>query len=234
MKKKNYSAAYKLEVALAALKGDLTQAQLSSKYELHATQIINWKKQAIEAMKMVFGGKLKRDKLAQENGKEQAKLYEEIGRLKVELDWLKKNLTLNCRAKKMLIDANHSSIPIARQCDLLGLSRSSYYDQYTQANDTAEKLMRLIDERYTEYPFEGSRRIAIWLQRNGHEISRDQVRYLMRKMGLKAIYPKPNTSAKNRFEHAIYPCLLNKVCVYYPNQVWCSDITYIRMKHGHI
>ena len=90
MKKKNYSAAYKLEVALAALKGDLTQAQLSSKYELHSTQITNWKKQAIEAIKMVFAGKLKPDKLAQENGKEQAKLYEEIGRLKVELDWLKK------------------------------------------------------------------------------------------------------------------------------------------------
>lgn len=90
MKKKNYSAAYKLEVALAALKGDLTQAQLSSKYELHSTQITNWKKQAIEAIKMVFGGKLKPDKLAQENEKEQAKLYEEIGRLKIELDWLKK------------------------------------------------------------------------------------------------------------------------------------------------
>ena len=106
-----------------------------------------------------------------------------------------------------------------RQCDLLGLSRSSYYYQYAQANDATEKLMRLIDERYTEYPFEGSRRIAIWLQRNGHEVSRDQVRYLMRKMGLQAIYPKPNISAKSRFEHVIYPYLLNKVCVYYPNQV---------------
>jgi putative transposase len=134
----------------------------------------------------------------------------------------------------MLIDVDHSTISIARQCDLLGLSRSSYYYQYAQSNDATEKLMRFIDERYTEYPFEGSRRISIWLQRNGHAVSRDQVRYLMRKMGLKAIYPKPNTSAKSRFEHVIYPYLLNKVCVYYPNQVWCSDITYIRMKHGHI
>ena len=90
MKKKTYTAAYKLEVALAALKGDLTQAQLSSKYGLHSTQITNWKKQATEAIKMVFSGRLEPDKSTQSHEKEQAKLYEEIGRLKVELDWLKK------------------------------------------------------------------------------------------------------------------------------------------------
>ena len=56
----------------------------------------------------------------------------------------------------------------------------------------------------------------------------------MEKMGVQTVYPKPNTSIKSRIEHLLYPYLLNKVCVYYPNQVWCSDITYIRMKHGHI
>lgn len=134
----------------------------------------------------------------------------------------------------MLVDPCHTVISIARQCELLGLFRSSYYYQYKGISKATEVLMRLIDERYTAYPCEGSRRIMKWLHRQCHPISRDQVRYLMAKMGLQAIYPKPNTSAKSLLEHRIYPYLLDKVCVYYPNQVWCTDITYIRMKHGHI
>jgi putative transposase len=95
-------------------------------------------------------------------------------------------------------------------------------------------LMRLIDERYTKYPHEGSRKIMQNLNKQGYDVTRNQVRYLMNKMGLQTIYPKPNTSAKSRDEHKIYPYLMKSICVYYPNQVWCSDITYIRMKHGHI
>ncbi len=89
-KKKQHSAVFKTEVALATIRGDLTQAQISSKYEIHATQITTWKKQAVEAIKLIFSGKLSPDKQAAHEQKEQAKLYEEIGRLKVELDWLKK------------------------------------------------------------------------------------------------------------------------------------------------
>ena len=89
-KKKSYTALFKTEVALATIKSDLTHAQISSKYELHSTQIIKWKKLAVEAMKLVFSGKLAPDKNKQSVQKEQSKLYEEIGRLKVELDWLKK------------------------------------------------------------------------------------------------------------------------------------------------
>lgn len=134
----------------------------------------------------------------------------------------------------MLIDPTHKKISIARQCELLDLSRSSYYYRYKPISDHAEYLMRLIDERYTLHPQEGSRRITKWLARQGHNVTRDQVRYLMTRMGLRAIYPKPNTSAKSRQEHKVYPYLLDDVCIYYPNQVWCSDITYIRLKHGHI
>ncbi len=126
----------------------------------------------------------------------------------------------------MLIDPAHHKISVARQCELLVLSRSSYYYQYKPVSEHAEQLMRLIDERYTLHPQEGSRRIMRWLARQGHDVTRDQVRYLMARMGLRAIYPKPNTSAKSRQEHKIYPYLLDDVCVYYPNQVWCSDITY--------
>ena len=81
---------FKTEVAVAAIKGELTQAQISSKYEIHSTQITNWKKQAVEAIKQLFSSKLPPDKKDSNEQKEQSKLYEEIGRLKVELDWLKK------------------------------------------------------------------------------------------------------------------------------------------------
>ena len=134
----------------------------------------------------------------------------------------------------MLIDPSNSNISIARQCQLIGLYRSTYYYQYKGTNEETETLMCLIDERYTAHPYEGSRRIMTWLARKGHDVTRNQIIYLMAKMGLQAIYPKPNTSAASRQEHKVYPYLLNDVCVYYPNQVWCSDITYIRMKHGHI
>ncbi len=89
-KKKTHSALFKYEVALAAIKSELTQAQLSSKYEIHSTQINSWKKQAVEAIKQLFAGKILPDKKNISELKEQSQLYEEIGRLKIELDWLKK------------------------------------------------------------------------------------------------------------------------------------------------
>ena len=89
-KKTVHSAMFKTEVAIAAIKAELTQAQISSKYEIHSTQITNWKKQAVSAIKQLFASKLPPDKKDSNEQKDQSKLYEEIGRLKVELDWLKK------------------------------------------------------------------------------------------------------------------------------------------------
>ena len=233
-KKKSHSAAFKYEVSVVAIKGELTQSQISSKYEIHSSQITNWKKQALEAIKQLFSGKLPPGKQDLLDEKEKSKPYEEIGRLKVELDWMKKNLILSCKDKKMLIEPNNPDISIVRQCQLLGLNRSVYYYQYKGIDEHTENLMRLIDERYTARPDEGSRKIMVYLNNLGYDVTRNQVKYLMDKMGLQAIYPKPNTSAKSRQEHKIYAYLLNDICVYYRNEVWCSDITYIRMKHGHI
>lgn len=89
-KKKSHSAALKYEVSVVAIKGELTQSQISSKYEIHSSQITNWKKQALEAIKQLFSGKLPPGKQDLLDEKEKSKLYEEIGRLKVELDWMKK------------------------------------------------------------------------------------------------------------------------------------------------
>jgi len=120
---------------------------------------------------------------------------------------------------------------VRRQCELLGLNRSSWY--YEPAPETAEnlRLMRLIDEEYTAHPFFGSRRLTVRLIGQGEEVNRKRVQRLMRLMGLEAIYPKPKLSAAGR-GHRIYPYLLRDVKVVRPDQVWSTDITYVPMTAG--
>jgi putative transposase len=122
-------------------------------------------------------------------------------------------------------------LSIRRQCELLGLSRSSFY--YEPAGVSVEdlRLMRLIDEQYTARPFYGSRRMAVWLGQRGEEVNRKRVQRLMRIMGLEAIYPKPRLSLAGQ-GHRIYPYLLRGVKVERRDQVWSTDITYIPMASG--
>ena len=120
---------------------------------------------------------------------------------------------------------------IRRQCELLGLNRSTLY--YEPASETEEnlKLMRLIDEEYTRHPFKGSRRIAVWLrEEKGEEVNRKRVQRLMRLMGLEAISPKPNLSAPSG--HKVYPYLLRGVKIERPDQVWSTDITDVGRPSG--
>ena len=93
--------------------------------------------------------------------------------------------------------------------------------------------MRLIDEEYTRHPFYGTRRLTAWLRRNGHGVNHKRISRLMHKMGIQAIYPKPNLSNGSK-EHKKYPYLLKGLKIDHPNQVWSTDITYIRMKHGFV
>ena len=131
----------------------------------------------------------------------------------------------------MLIDADHPELSVRRQCELLELNRSSLY--YEPAEETPENLalMRLIDKEYTAHPFYGSRKIALWLGRQGHEVNRKRVQRLMRLMGLEAIYPKPKLSLAGR-GHKVYPYLLRDVAIERVDQVWSTDITYIPMPLG--
>ena len=86
---------------------------------------------------------------------------------------------MNCRDKKLLVDPANTEISVSRQCELLGLNRSSYYYQYRGISDRVETIMRLIDERYTECPCEGSRRIMKWLERQGYkELSENKLKDL--------------------------------------------------------
>ena len=146
---------------------------------------------------------------------------------------LKKNLDLTLEQKRMAIEPGNNQIPICRQCELLGLSRSSLY--YKPCRDTQynEQLMKLIDEQYIETPFYGIAKMTEWLARQGHCVNHKRVRRLMRQMGLEAIYPrrKRGLSLQDK-QHKIYPYLLRDVQITRPDQVWSADITYVRMYRG--
>jgi putative transposase len=132
-----------------------------------------------------------------------------------------------------LIDPGNAMITITRQCDLLGLARSSYY--YSSERDDSYNLylMNLIDEQFTRTPFYGVEKMTAWLRRQGQEVNRKRVRRLMRLMGLEAIYPKQRLSLPNQ-AHKKYPYLLRNLAIVHPDHVWCADITYIRMLHGFV
>ena len=120
---------------------------------------------------------------------------------------------------------------IRRQCELLGLNRSSFY--YEPATETIEnlRLMRRIDEQYLKTPFYGSRRMAVVLASEGEEVNRKRVQRLMGLMGLEAIHPGPRTTVRNS-DHKVYPYLLRGVKIERRDQVWSSDITDIPMHQG--
>jgi len=122
-------------------------------------------------------------------------------------------------------------LSVRRQCELLGLSRSSL--SYEPGGEAAEdlRLMRRIDEQYTARPFYGSRRMTIRLNEQGEGVNRKRVQRLMRVMGLEAIYPKPRLSLAGK-GHRIYPYPLRGVTVGRRDQVWCTDITYVPMPSG--
>ena len=133
--------------------------------------------------------------------------------------------------KRALVEAAHPQLSVARQCQLLGLSRSTLYYQPAQQTQENLALMRLIDQEYTRCPFYGSRRWRAWLRDQGHQVNRKRVQRLMRLMGIEAIYPKPRLSVVDR-QHKVYPYLLRGVAVVRPDQVWSADITYVPLSCG--
>jgi putative transposase len=131
------------------------------------------------------------------------------------------------------VEPGHAEISIRRQCELLGVSRAGLY--YAPLGESQENLqvMRLLDEQYTRAPFYGSRKMTEWLRTKGFEINRKRVARLMELVGIEAVYPKPKLSQPGE-DHKIYPYLLGGVEVSRINQVWSTDITYIRMAQGFL
>jgi putative transposase len=132
-----------------------------------------------------------------------------------------------------LVEPEHPELSIVRQCDLLGLPRSSYYYAPSLAYEEDLLLKRLLDEQYTRTPFYGSRRMTAWLAQQGHAVNRKRVVRLLAEMGLQAVYPRRGQSQPAP-GHRIYPYLLRGVKVERVGQVFSTDLTYIRMRRGFV
>jgi putative transposase len=132
-----------------------------------------------------------------------------------------------------LVERDHPKISVRRQCELLGIHRSGLY--YEPVGESAENLllMRMLDEQYTRTPFYGSRKMTEWLTTQGRAVNRKRVTRLMELLGIEAVYPKPKLSQPGD-GHRIYPYLLRGATVDRVNQVWSTDITYIRMAEGFL
>ena len=132
-----------------------------------------------------------------------------------------------------MIDPDEPRLSIVRQCELVSISRSSFYFEGKGESPLNLTLMRLIDEQFLQTPFYGSRQMARWLRRQGYRVGRKRVRRLMRKIGLMPIYQAPKTRSAHP-DHKVYPYLLRGMTIDRPNQVWCADITYIPMRRGFL
>jgi len=132
-----------------------------------------------------------------------------------------------------MIEPRHPSLPVSRQCVLVGISRSAWYSPAKGESALNLALMRLIDAQFLETPWYGSRQMTRHLRRQGHVVGRKRVRRLMAKMGLAAVYQRPRTTVPHP-DHRTWPYLLRNMVIDRSDQVWCADITYIPMRRGFL
>jgi putative transposase len=142
-------------------------------------------------------------------------------------------MSCSLEQRRIWISPKHPRLSIRRQCQLLGLAPASYYYQAEPESPENLHYMRLLDQEYTDHPFYGVRKMTVWLQNQGHPVGPKRVRRLLRAMGLMAVYPKPRLSL-NVSAHQRFPYLLKGVSIVRPNQVWSTDITYIRLRGGFV
>jgi putative transposase len=136
-----------------------------------------------------------------------------------------------CDDRRSLLEPKHKFLSVRKQCEILDINRSNIYYVKKELDKATLDLMRVVDEIYTKYPFFGTRQMSSYLRLNGYGIGREQVRNIYKKLGLHALCPGPHTS-KPHPEHKVYPYLLRDVDILTNDQVWSSDITYLRLRKG--
>ncbi len=182
--------------------------EIAADHAIHPIQVSQWKRQLLDGASELFtrGSKSKDEK---EGQAKEAELFQQIGCLQMELEWLKKNLSCSdARELRKLVDHDHPELSVSRQCVLMGFPRSTLYYRPAPVRQSTLRIMARIDALYLEDPCSGSRRMVAYLAREGIRISRDRVRNLMRRMGLRAIYQKPRTTVPGG-PSVRFPCLVD-------------------------
>jgi putative transposase len=135
--------------------------------------------------------------------------------------------------KRKLLEPKHPMLSLREQCMLLEINRSSYYYQPVAVDEATLALLRVVDEVYTRYPFFGSRQMTHYLRAAGYDVGRTKIRSIYEQLGLQASCPGPHTSQPHP-EHKKYPYLLRNIAITEKDQVWSTDITYIRLRKGFV
>jgi len=246
-KGQTYSAEQKTKIVLEMLKEEMTTSQLASKYGVTSQSLGKWKQQFLENASLAFdvGGATKAYKSEIEELKaENDALAKKLGKTTIQKEWLEGKLkSLDLIDRKSLIESKHNQLSVSEQCQLVGISRSSYYYQPVPMSQEDIKILHKIDEIATDNSEYGYRLIYEQLKEDGYNIGRNRVLKYMGILGIQAIYPtrKKVTSIKHP-EHQVYEYLLKQywtqtgkkktVYVPTPNEVWSGDITYIRINGG--
>jgi len=245
-KRKTYSADFKAKLVVKVLEGEQTINEIASQFELLPKNLQNWKKQFLENMSLAFDKStvVKEYKNEIETlQKDKDELAKKVGNLTIEKEFLEGKLksSVSFKNRKTFIDTE-LDLSLNKQCKLLSINKSSlYYQPVKKFSSEGEiELLNAINDIYSEHPYYGTRRIVTALQNMGINIGRKLVRSAMRYMGIEALYPKPKTTIPNK-EHYKYKYLLSQfwndkhqVIVDKPNQVWSTDITYIKLEKGFV
>ena len=233
--RKHYSAAFKAQIVLEALKEIKPITQIASEHQLHPNLVTRWKQEAVAQLPVVFERKNTQAQAQEVQEQKIAQLYKQIGRLTTQLAWLKKNLasSLTPDERLALIEREDERvISLLLQTDLLSVTRSRLYYAPRSAREQEIRIKHCLDKWYTRHPCLGSRKLVVRVAADGLAVSRHTIRRYREEMGLAALYPKPNLSRPSRADHRVYPYLLRGLPIERPNQVWGVDITYIRLRSG--
>ncbi len=246
VKRKSYSADFKAKLILEVLEGEKTVNEIASAYGVLPLSLRNWKKQFLENMSLAFDKSIvvKEYKDEIENLQyEKDAIAKKLGETIVEKDFLVEKLKslASSKERKTLLDTKHK-LSQNKQCQLLQVSKSSLYyiptKPFSSGNDL--KVLDAINNIYSDFPSYGSRRIHSQLLRDGYSVGKKFVKKAMKYMGIEALYPKPKTTTANK-EHYKYPYLLKdfrdyagRVVIENANQVWSTDITYIKLEKGFV
>ncbi|ACL75218.1 IS3 family transposase [Ruminiclostridium cellulolyticum] len=237
-KRRTFTPEQKTKIVLEVLKEAQTLTKIAAKYEIQPNQLTRWKSEFIKNANRAFSVDAdETEQLKQAHEAQIDELHRQIGQLTVERNWLKKKLNNSAsrQSRQSMVDKKHKKLTITRQCQLLGLNRSTLYYQPHEPDRSEEYRVKwLIDEIYTRDSSLGYRRMTHILHRDhGININKKRTRRYMREMNIYGICPGPNLSKRGRLKY-VHPYLLRGLTIDRPNQVWSVDITYCRMPKGHM